>query len=81
MPVEIESCTVSHFKATINAKVEPEGLESDGIFISYLARPGVIFSFRLLQLVTLRTMPLVALFNKKLWAIVTCKSGNSINNC
>ena len=34
-PVEIESHTVSHFKATINAKVEPKGLESDGIFISY----------------------------------------------
>ena len=32
VPVEIESRTVSHFKATINAKVEPEGLESDGIF-------------------------------------------------
>ena len=35
VPVEIESPTVSHFKATINAKVEPEGLECDGIFISY----------------------------------------------
>ena len=41
MPVEIESCTVSHFKATINAKVEPEGLESDGIFIFYYARPKI----------------------------------------
>ena len=33
--VEIKSGTVYHFKATINAKVQPEGLESDGIFISY----------------------------------------------
>ena len=41
MPVEIESRTVSHFKATINAKVEPEGLESDVIFISYKARPKI----------------------------------------
>ena len=42
MPVEIESRTVSHFKATINAKVEPVGLESDGIFISYQARPKIV---------------------------------------
>ena len=42
MPVEIESCTVSHFKATINATVKPEGLESDGIFISYQARPKIV---------------------------------------
>ena len=41
MPVEIESRTVSHFKATINTKVEHEGLESDGIFISYQARPKI----------------------------------------
>ena len=33
--VEIESHTVSHFKATINTKVEPEGLKSDGISLSY----------------------------------------------
>ena len=39
MPVEIEVHTVSCFKATINAKVEPEGLECDGIFIAYQARP------------------------------------------
>ena len=37
MPVEVEVHTVPHFKATINAKVEPEGLECDGIFISYKA--------------------------------------------
>ena len=42
MPVEIESRTVSHFKATINATVKPEGLESDGIFISYQARPKIV---------------------------------------
>ena len=42
MPVEIESHTVSHFKATINATVKPEGLESDGIFISYQARPKIV---------------------------------------
>ena len=41
MPVKIESCTVSHFKATINVKVEPEGLEYDGIFISYQAKPKI----------------------------------------
>ena len=32
------SCSYStsfYFKATINAKVEPEGLECDSIFISY----------------------------------------------
>ena len=42
MPVEIESRTVSHLKATINATVKPEGLESDGIFISYQARPKIV---------------------------------------
>ena len=31
MAVEIESHTVSHFKAPINAKVGPDGLECDGI--------------------------------------------------
>ena len=41
MPVEIEVHTVPHFKATINTKVEPEGLESDGIFTSYYARPNI----------------------------------------
>ena len=35
VPIEIEVNIVPHFKATINAKVEPEGLECDGIFISY----------------------------------------------
>ena len=39
MPVEIEVHTVPHFKASINAKVEPERLECDGIFISYEVRP------------------------------------------
>ena len=29
MPIEIEDHTVPHFKATINAKVEPGGLECD----------------------------------------------------
>ena len=32
MPVEIESYTVPHFKAPINAKVELWGLECGGIF-------------------------------------------------
>ena len=32
MPVEIEVHTVPHFKVITNAKVEPEGLESNGIF-------------------------------------------------
>ena len=41
MPVEIEVHTVSHFKATINVKVEPEGLECDGISISYEVRPKI----------------------------------------
>ena len=41
MPIEIYVNTVSHFKATINATVKPEGLESDGIFISYQARPNI----------------------------------------
>ena len=41
MLVEVEVYTVPHFKATINAKVEPEGLECDDIFISYLARPNL----------------------------------------
>ena len=41
VPVQIEVDTVPHFKATINAKVEPEGLESDGIFIPYKARPKI----------------------------------------
>ena len=31
---EIEVQTVPDFKATVNAKMEPEGLECDGIFIS-----------------------------------------------
>ena len=35
-------------------------------------RSRVNFYFRFLHLATLRTMPLVALFNKKLWGIVTC---------
>ena len=42
MAVEIGSHTVSHFKATINAKVGPEGLECDGIFISYYARRNLV---------------------------------------
>ena len=33
--VEIEVKTLPHMKATITAKVEPEGLECGGIFISY----------------------------------------------
>ena len=41
MPVEIEVHTVSHFKASINAKVEPKRLECDGIFISYEVRPNI----------------------------------------
>ena len=35
MPVEIEVHTVPHFKGTINAKMEPEGLECNGISIFY----------------------------------------------
>ena len=41
MPAEIEVHRVPHFKGTINAKVEPEGLESDGMSISYKARPKI----------------------------------------
>ena len=41
MPVEIDVHTVPHFKATINTKVESEVPESDGIFISYQARPKI----------------------------------------
>ena len=41
MPVEIEAHTVPHFKATINTKVWPEQLGSDGISISYKARPKI----------------------------------------
>ena len=41
MPVEIEVHTVLHFKATINTKVGPERLGSDGNFISYEARPKI----------------------------------------
>ena len=41
MSVEIEVHTAPHFKAIINAKVEPEGLVCDGIFISYQARPNL----------------------------------------
>ena len=41
MPVEIEVHTVPHFKATINTKVWPEQLGSDGISISYKARPKI----------------------------------------
>ena len=32
LPVEVEVCTVPHFKAPFNAKVEPGGLECGGIF-------------------------------------------------
>ena len=39
LPVEIEVHTVPHFKGTISGKVEPEGLECDGIFIFYQVRP------------------------------------------
>ena len=41
MPVEIEGHTVPHFKATMNVKVEPEGLEHEGIFIANQARPNL----------------------------------------
>ena len=32
LPVEVEVCTVPHFKAPFNAKVEPGGLECGGTF-------------------------------------------------
>ena len=38
MPVEIEVHTVPHFEATIDAKVEQEGLECNGIYIIYHIR-------------------------------------------
>ena len=37
----MEAHTVPHFKATINTKVWPEQLGSDGISISYKARPKI----------------------------------------
>ena len=37
----MEAHTVTHFKATINTKVWPEQLGSDGISIFYLARPKI----------------------------------------
>ena len=36
MSVEIEAHTVPHFQALINVKVEPEGLECDGLFFSIM---------------------------------------------
>ena len=38
MPVEVEVHTVPHFKAPVNGKVEPRGLEHGGIFIFSNAR-------------------------------------------
>ena len=35
MPVEIKVHTVPHFKAPVNAKVEPWGLEGDGMFTKW----------------------------------------------
>ena len=37
----MEVHTVPHFKSTINFKVDPEGLECDGIFISHHARSKI----------------------------------------
>ena len=41
LPVEIENHTVPHFKGTINAKVELEGLGCDSIFSFYQFRPNL----------------------------------------
>ena len=35
MPVEMKVQTVPHFTAPINSKVEPWGLEGDGIFMKW----------------------------------------------
>ena len=41
VPVEVEVHTVPHFKAPVNSKLEPQGPEHGGIFISLNTRSKI----------------------------------------